>query len=208
LVNHSFTQTRESGSPRVPPTVDYKRSMAPGFEIRGVYWIAQGPWGVAGRTRLYTDSIEIGTETHTIAAWTLHTGARYRGAIKPGLDWFALAEIHRLGTTVIQYANEEHTAADATAVSLVGLRVGGGIAATLDGSLPLHLTAELAETFAPAPIGTYLGVSASYPFLDMLSARIGMDLDFRSATVEVANTTAGVKDTEIVPTLGIEYMGL
>jgi hypothetical protein len=207
FVTRSYTQVRGSKSPRVPPSAGYSH-VSPALDLRGVYWVNQGPWGAAGRVRVSTDSIAIGEDTFKKNAWAIHAGGRYRGEIEGSWRWFALAEIHRTGTTVVQYKDAAADAAIAKSLPLIGLRLGGGLSTQLEGRVPLYLEATLAETFGVAPVNTYFGLAAAYPINDQWGVRLDNNIDLIHAAVDVANSAATVSQTDFGMTVGVQFTGL
>ena len=138
-------------------------------------------------------------EEQSYTGWTGTLGARYKGQTS-GIDWFGLADIQRIGMPVIEYTSAAQSKAEITTLSLFGLRVGAGATKFI---APVVVDALLAQTFAPAPITTRIGLGASYPLKNNLSGRVGVDADLKSGTVVVDKADLNVSDTEVAITIGV-----
>lgn len=200
LVNHVFEQTLEGTSANVPPDVGFSRPASPGIAIEGVYWKNDSdPLGYAATARMYQATVELTGDEQSYSGWTGTIGARYRGATS-GINWFGLADLQRIGMPVIEYTDKDQSAAEITTLSLYGVRLGGGITKAIS---PVVIDALVAQTFALAPTNTRVGVGCTYPLKSTMDARLGIDADLKSGTVEVNKAELSVSETELAITIGI-----
>ena len=160
-VGIQFSQSHDGAADVIPPEAGYTRSL---------------PLGVVGlnghlRTRLMDDSLHIevdgrwgryglqtGDVTKKHSLTHLLAGARYRHPVDAGSLavrvegglWF-----HRTDILSFRY-NEDRTSANQIGQNMTGVRVGAGASSRVG---PVDLSILVAETFAPSPVDTHLGIS-------------------------------------------------
>ncbi len=207
LVRHNFHQELRGKSGNVPPDLSFERPVSPGLDLQGTYWLdASGPLGLSAGGRFYKAAIDISGEVQDLVGWTTHLGLRYRGTFSGSeIGWFGIADLQRVGLPVVEYSNPKQSSAEITSLSLWGLRLGGGLHMALD---PILVDATLAQTFAFAPVDTRIGLGAAIPVPVQagLSARLGLDVDFKSGTVEVDKAELDVTEQEMAITIGLTWM--
>ena len=179
-VGIQFSQTHDGTADVIPPEADYKRGL---------------PMGIVGlnahlRTRLMEDALHIEvdgrwgryglqtgdvTKKHSLTHFV--AGARYRHPVDAGAMairvegglWF-----HRTDILSFRY-NEDRTSANQIGQNMTGVRVGAGASTRLG---PMDFSVLVAETFAPAPVDTHLGLS--------LDTKLGMvEVDGRPVFLRV-----------------------
>jgi hypothetical protein len=203
-VYHGFSQTAEAESETVPPSASYSRPLAPGLRINVDCWVGGGPWAIAGEVRVLNDVVAVGDMVHGINNVVVHAGGKYQ------LDEFslgkpyALAGLERNQTTVFQKTPSTPLAPAAQA--LYGARVGGGVVMEMPSDTTVDF--DLSELFAPYPIATRLGATATRPLFGDVQGMAGLDMDFKHIRLAVDGTPIKISDNEIGIAVGLKYSGL
>ena len=164
-VGIEFSQTHDGAADSIPPEAEYSRGL---------------PLGVVGlnahlRARLMEDALHVevdgrwgryglqtGEVTRKHSLTHVLAGARYRHPVEAGAValrvegglWF-----HRTDMLSFKY-NPDRTGANQIGQNLTGVRVGAGASSRLG---PVDLSVLVAETFAPTPVDTHLGLSIDTP---------------------------------------------
>ena len=153
-----LVQTTEESSGSVPPKAELAVPIGVlGIGIQVEYWLMDGALAVEFRERWARFTVDpAGTgASNGQTLNSLHLGARYRmdtgGAVKAE----AGVSLHRTNVAAFRYLSSQ-TDAELVNFNVVGARIGGGIAKSLG---PVELRVELAETFAPKPVNTFVGLS-------------------------------------------------
>jgi hypothetical protein len=203
-VYHGFSQTAEAESEEVPPTAAYSRPLAPGVRVSVDYWANGGPWAISAAVRVLNDVVEVGEMVHGINNLTVHAGGKYQmGSTSMGRP-YALAGLERNQTTVFQ--KTQSTPIAPAAQGLYGARIGGGIVRDIPSEMTLDI--KVSELFAPYPIATHLGASATRPLFGDIQATAGLDMDFKHIGIAVNGTPIKISDNEIGIAVGLKYTGL
>jgi hypothetical protein len=156
---------------------------------------------VAGNIRFYKAAVDLSGQLQDLKAINGTAGLRYRGTLSDmGIGWIGMADIQHITVPVITFTSAKQTAAEITTLGLYGVRIGAGLTKTVE---PVLLDAVLAQTFAPSPIDTRIGLGAAYPVKDGLNVRLGLDVDLKGGTVEVDQAELEVSETELAITIGI-----
>jgi hypothetical protein len=72
----------------------------------------------------------------------------------------------------------------------------------------MTLDIKVSELFAPYPIATHLGASATRPLFGDIQATAGLDMDFKHIGIAVNGTPIKISDNEIGIAVGLKYTGL
>jgi hypothetical protein len=167
-------------------------------------WVGGGPWAIAGEVRVLNDVVAVGDMVHGINNVVVHAGGKYQ------LDEFslgkpyALAGLERNQTTVFQKTPSTPLAPAAQA--LYGARVGGGVVMEMPSDTTVDF--DLSELFAPYPIATRLGATATRPLFGDVQGMAGLDMDFKHIRLAVDGTPIKISDNEIGIAVGLKYSGL
>jgi hypothetical protein len=202
VVKHSYQQLLQGKSSTVPPDVGFDRPGSPGLDLRAVYWTGKDkPLGVAAGIRFYRAAVDLSGQLQDFTAINATAGLRYRGTLSDmDIGWIGMADMQYVTVPVITFTSAKQTKAEITTLGLPGVRLGAGLTKAIK---PVLLDAVLAQTFAPSPIDTRIGLGAAYPVKEGLNARLGLDVDLRSGTVQVDQTELEVSETELAITIGI-----
>ncbi len=181
---------------------------APGLDVGALMWPGNQAIGVDLDFRGYTDRVEVGGDKYSQLGWSFHASARYRGEIPvAGLHWYGMGGVHRFNGLIFRYADDARTEAELLTKGLWGARLGGGVTFERD---PIYLDLQLAETFAPWPVDTFLGFEFGYDLANQVSVRASYGVDLRSMTFAVGEDETAVevkiKDQERPIMVGVGYV--
>jgi hypothetical protein len=141
---------------------------------------------------------------HGINNVVIHAGGKYKLNRTSLGQPYALAGLERNQTTVFQ--KTQSTPLAPAAQGLYGARVGGGMVMDLQSDTTLDV--DLSELFAPYPIATHLGATATRPLFGDVQAMAGLDMDFKHIGIAVDGTPIKISDNEIGIAVGLKYSGL
>lgn len=181
---------------------------APGLDVGVLLWPGNNAVGLDLDFRGYTDRVDVGGERYAQLGWSFHASGRYRGDIPvSGLKWYGMGGVHRFNALVFRYADDAKTQAELLTKGLWGARLGGGIIYEKN---PIYVDLQLAETFAPWPVDTFLGLEFGYDLSNQLSVRASYGVDLRSMTFAVGEgeemVEVKVKDQERPIMVGVGYV--
>lgn len=194
----------------VPPEASFQTNAlfgAPGLDVGALLWPGNGAIGVDLDFRGYTDVVEVGGERYSQLGWSAHGDVRYRGELTGDIHWYGTGGVHRFNGLVFRYADDAKTQAELLSKGLWGARLGGGL--TYE-SEPIYVDLQLAETFAPWPVDTFLGMELGYDLQNRVSVRLSYGVDLRSMTFAVGEEESAVevkiKDQERPLMVGAGYV--
>lgn len=196
----------------VPPDADFKTNAlfgAPALDVGALMWPGNKAIGVDLDFRAYADRVEVGGEKYSQGGWSFNASGRYRGEIAAvnGLHWYGTAGVHRFAGLIFRYADDAKSEAELLSKSLWGARLGGGL--TFEKN-PFYLDLQLAETFAPWPVDTFLGLEFGYDLQNQISIRASYGADLRSMTFAVGEedptVEVKIKDQERPLMIGVGYV--
>jgi hypothetical protein len=137
------------------------------------------------------------TKGHNLS--NLLLGAKYRHPLElAGQTVYAEGGLwlHRAGILSFKY-NPERTAALQVGQGIMGARVGGGLGGQLGG---VHFGLLAAETFAPTPVNTHVGVSldTTLGLVDLggrpVSLRLDWAMDWKHVNLELEGIDVKLRD--------------
>lgn len=180
----SFTQTSD-GEALLAPNATYGTAAAGfwGLGLRAEWWAVDASWGglaldVRGQAQM--ELFSIGADTRVRFQPDLVGGLRYRRELADALYIQAALAAHYTTAPVFRYPDDSRTTAELLDIPLLGARVGALLAYDGDRFYP---SVEIAETFAPAPVVTHVGLNADYRIAGPLALHLGGAFDLRTATV-------------------------
>ncbi len=155
---YQLIQTTEEDSSTVPPNAEITLPIGLlGIGIQAEYWLMDGALAVEFRERWGRFTVDPGgtgaSKGQTLSS--LFLGARYRMDTGGAFKTEAGASLLKTNVAAFRYI-KSRTDAELVNYDVVGARLAGGAAKSLG---PVELRVELAETFAPKPVNTFLGLS-------------------------------------------------
>jgi len=207
----SFQQTHESNDNSViPSSASYARGLAKGvlgIKARALARVWDDKLHVELDARWGQYSLKTGlceaddggdctTESHGLKG--LLAGAKYRHPVEGVVPFFVEGGLWLYQTDIVSFEyNESRTGALQKGHSMTGARLGAGLSTQAG---PISVDFMLAETFAPAPVDTSLGLGVDMPleFLDFngrpISVRLDWAMEFRHANLELNGIEVMLRD--------------
>jgi len=153
-----LVQTTEEPSSSVPAKAELSLPFGVlGIGVQAEYWLMDGALAVELRQRWGRFTVAPGgvgdPKGQTLGS--LHLGARYRMDLDGAFQAEAGASLHKTNVAAFRYINAQ-TDAELLNFDVVGARIAGGAVKSLG---PVELRLELAETFAPKLVNTFVGLS-------------------------------------------------
>ena len=191
----------------LPPEVSFQLGLsdgAMGLALGAEYWILSDLLAAEFHWRRGGYTLSMGSTKASDSLSSMVVGARFRPTLDNGLVVDALVGFHMTDIVAFRYVNGR-ASAEVLNMQMSGLRVGAAINYDVAG---FALRAELAETFAPGPLDTHLGVQfdrglgMEFKGLPLLITG-GYGLDFRRTTQTIDGIDATLGDLQNTLTLGV-----
>ena len=207
----SFAQTHDSEDNSViPSSASYSRGLGQGvlgLKARALARVLDDTLHIEvdarfGKYSLKTgpceadDDSDCATESHGLKG--LLAGAKYRHAVEGAVPFFVEGGLWLYQTDIVSFEyNESRTGALQTGHNMTGARLGAGLSTQAG---PLSVDLMLAETFAPAPVDTSVGLGLDMPleFVALngrpISVRVDWAMEFRHANLELNGIEVRLRD--------------
>jgi hypothetical protein len=201
-VGLDFTQRHEGDAQSVPTEADYQKGLpggVVGLKARAVVRLLDDSLHLELDARWGPYKLTSGARPKTHGLSSLLAGAKYRYPLElGGMSLYAEGGLglHRTGILSFEY-NQDRTAALQVGQSITGARVGAGLSAKVG---PVNLGLLLAETFAPAPVVSHIGLSIDTPLglVDLggrpVLIRVDWAMEWRHVTVEMESIEVKLRD--------------
>ncbi|MEE2750016.1 MAG: hypothetical protein VX519_01190, partial [Myxococcota bacterium] len=176
----------------------------PGIGVGAEYWLMSGALGGDFAARVGRYTVDLGSGQDGQALSDLRLGLRYRNALGNGLIAEGGLWLHRMSMVAMRYQDAQ-TRAELLSFGILGARLGGAIERSLG---PVELKLDVAETLAPKPAATHVGLGMQITLDDVevgglpLLIDASYSMDVRHLALPVSGVEANVVDWQHAFLLG------